>query len=98
MNIEMRATPDVDLVIHVIEMGRAAEGGGHCLRPRFAIDAVGGITSSGLIEQGEIRVVWIGGQLSRAICLQPVSCVRVVLIDAALRAVFCHRETPVAVV
>src|SRR5579862_9903729 len=97
MDIEVSATPDVDLVIHVIEMGSTAEGGGHSLSPGLAIDAIGGITSSGLIEQGKIRVVGIGGQLGGTVRLQPVPRIRVVLIDAALCSILSHRKAPVTV-
>src|SRR5208282_4653702 len=41
MNVAVRASPDVDFVVHVVEVGDAvAEGGGECGGPVVAVDAV----------------------------------------------------------
>ena len=71
MDIAVRASPDVDLVVHVVEVaGRggkigdrtrsAAEGRGQGRCPLIAVLAVRRIAGAGLIEQREICAVQIG--------------------------------------
>ena len=93
----MRAAPNVDLVIHVVEVGRVAECRGQRGGPLVAVDAALRIVRARLIEERDIGVVGIGGECRAAIGFQSVAGVGVEWIDAALRAILRDGEAPVAV-
>src|ERR1022692_2009657 len=107
MDVSVRATPDVDFIVHVVEVRRAAESGGQRRSPVVAILA-GGSTRTGLgviIEEREVGIVQIssvGCDVSGrtvTICREddPVSGIGVVLVRVALSGVSSDGETPVAI-
>jgi hypothetical protein len=66
MYIPMRRPPDFDLVIHVIEMRSAAEGGCQRGRPRIAIHAVS--------RRAALAVVVKQRVVSRSLCVRGYRC------------------------
>src|ERR1700721_2853959 len=99
MDIAMSTAPDIDLVIHVIKMRSRAECRRQRRGPLISIKTVRRIARSRLIEQRKVCCGHrAGGDRSRAIRLEAVARVGVVLIDAALRSVRADRITPMIVV
>src|SRR5208337_3267574 len=101
MNVEVRAAPDIDLVVHIVKMrsgGDGIERGCERCGPLAAIHAAR--RRAGLawvVEQGNVGVAGIGSQMGAAIRFKTVSGVTVVRVHATLRAVFGDREAPVSV-
>ena len=84
MNIAMSSAPNVDLVIHVVKVGRVAERRGQRDGPLVAVDAALRIVHARLIEERHICVVGIGGEGRAAIGFQAVAGISVEWVDAAL--------------
>src|SRR5580700_6149912 len=100
MNIKMRAAPDINLVIHVVEVRRVAAVKSRCQRggPRLTVHTVpAGAGLAAIVKQREICISGIGSKLRSAVRLETVTGVAVVLIRAALRAILSDRKTPVSV-
>src|SRR5437899_10342095 len=98
MNISVCTAPYIDLVVHVVKVRRPADSRRQSRGPLVAIHASGRVSDAGLIQQGEVSVVGIGGGDRRAaIRFLAISRIVVVLVNAALRAVLCDRKAPVAV-
>ena len=95
MDIAMRAAPDVDLVVHVVEVRRAAKCRSQRRRPLVAIDRSRRISVLRRVAQLDIGVGRIvPGYDGLAIRHHSISGVGVVRIRPALRTVLRDRKTP----
>src|SRR6476646_2386344 len=101
----MSSSPDIDFVIHVIEVRRVVSESG-CERsgPLTAVHAIGRVTHTRLIEQWEIHPIHLGGgscERSRTVRFQRSGSVGGELIDfsrLAARIVLRDGKRPVIVV
>src|ERR1700704_1385528 len=99
MDIPMSAAPDVDLVIHVIEMRSAAKRRRQRCGPLVAVEGTRRIAILRRVSQRKIGVVGIVPRDGRTtIRLQAVAVVGVVRIDSALRTILCDPEAVSAAV
>ena len=97
MDIAMGTAPNIDLVVHVVEMWGRAECRSQRGSPLIAVDAARRIVSAGLIEDREVGVVWIRSERRNAIGLQAIASISVVRINRTLRAILRDGKTPVTV-
>ena len=59
MNIALRAAPNVDLIVHVVEVRSRAECGGQRGRPLVAVEAPRRVIAPGLVKQRHVGIGWI---------------------------------------
>src|SRR5580693_9855014 len=95
MDIAMRTSPYINLVVHVIEMWRAAKCRGQRRRPLVAINGSRGISVLRRVLQFDVGVGWIvSGYVRLTIRRHSIASVGVIRINRALRAVFSDRKAP----
>src|SRR5260370_28545410 len=94
MDVAMGARPDVNLIVHVIKVGRAAEVGRQGRHPLTAIDAPWWVAGAREVEQRHMRVVRIvAGNRRFAVAFQDaVPLVGVKRVDLALGAILLDLE------
>src|SRR5580692_665402 len=95
MDIAMRTSPYINLVVHVIEMWRAAKRRGQLRRPLVAVNGSRRISVLRRVFQFDIRIGWIvPGYVCLAIRHHSIASVGVIRINRALQAVFSDRKAP----